>query len=195
MLEPEPQKSQRQPMHHGHLPVPPAPGAAWLCWAPVSHRVLRPRWWEGWRDGLRALCVCLPDFTTPLRPSFLTSFTNSSLQTFLPRWGCCQDYRALLLITTYFTLRLTVYFFFFFLNVISLEQKPCCQDKRKCPPTPSWWAQPVQLRLCSSACADPRCAPGPPIQWFLQCHHILRLPLLWRPPPHTVLVICGCSPH
>lgn len=195
MLEPEPQKSQRQPMHHGHLPVPPAPGAAWLCWAPVSHRVLRPRWWEGWRDGLRALCVCLPDFTTPLRPSFLTSFTNSSLQTFLPRWGCCQDYRARLLITTYFTLRLTVYFFFFFLNVISLEQKPCCQDKRKCPPTPSWWAQPVQLRLCSSACADSRCAPGPPIQWFLQCHHILRLPLLWRPPPHTVLVICGCSPH
>lgn len=153
MLEPEPQKSQRQPMHHGHLPVPPAPGAAWLCWAPVSHRVLRPRWWEGWRDGLRALCVCLPDFTTPLRPSFLTSFTNSSLQTFLPRWGCCQDYRALLLITTYFTLRLTVYFFFFFLNVISLEQKPCCQDKRKCPPDPelvgaAGAAPPVQLRLC-----------------------------------------------
>lgn len=202
MLEPEPQKSQRQPMHHGHLPVPPAPGAAWLCWAPVSHRVLRPRWWEGWRDGLRALCVCLPDFTTPLRPSFLTSFTNSSLQTFLPRWGCCQDYRARLLITTYhlFHSKVNRLFLFFFFKCHQLGAEALLPRQEKVPPDPelvgaAGAAPPVQLRLCSSACADSRCAPGPPIQWFLQCHHILRLPLLWRPPPHTVLVICGCSPH
>lgn len=153
MLEPEPQKSQRQPMHHGHLPVPPAPGAAWLCWVPVSHRVLRPRWWEGWRDGLRALCVCLPDFTTPLRPSFLTSFTNSSFQTFLPRWGCCQDYRARLLITTYhlFHSKVNRLFLFFFFKCHQLGAEALFAKTRESAPRPRAGGR----SRCSSACAAP----------------------------------------
>lgn len=97
--------------------------------------------------------MCLPDFTTPLRPSFLTSFTNSSLQTFLPRWGCCQDYRARLLITTYFTLRLTVYFFFFFFKCHQLGAEAPLPRQEKVPPDPelvgaAGAAPPVQLRLC-----------------------------------------------
>lgn len=151
MLEPEPQKSQRQPTHHGHLPVPPAPGAAWLCWAPVSHRVLRPRWWGGWRDGLRALCVCA-DLTSPSH-SFLISFANSPLQTFLPRWGCCQDHRALPLITTYFTRRLT---FLFFFKCHQLGAEALLPRQQKVPPSPKLVsavgaAPPVQTPIASLA--------------------------------------------